>query len=486
MAGKIQKYYDVRSLVITLLCYIFLAYAQAPDTLWTRTYAGIGNESALGVVETDDGCYLVVGYTQSFGASSYDVFVMKIDANGDSLWLKTYGGDYNESGRRIIRTVDSCYVIIGHTYSYGFGPPNTCNVYIVKIDPDGDTLWTKAYGTEGYDAGMAIAEEIQSSSADRYLIAAGISEDDAYLIKMSESGDSLWARVYGESEDDRAHDICCVPSGYVFAGITEHYLVGYSDIWLVHVSPRGEFFWEEVYGTGWNDWVSNMMQTNDGGFIMAGSTGQVGGSTDAYVLCVDPLGVVDWTRTYGGSNHDGSYHISKTSDNCYIIAGYTFLSGGENYDIYLLKINEDGDTLWTSTFGDTIDELGRMVLETDDRGYIIVGEKEDDIYIVRTAPDTLACRESFSRHAVQDYLSAYPNPCYGILRLCYSLSEPSRVLISVYDVAGRKQTSFNYGFMAPGKYQETIDLPDLSPGLYFVKLCAGKYTATASMIIADP
>lgn len=455
----------MRKIIVSILFSIFLL-AQPPDTLWTRTYGGAGFDVGFSVVEAYDGGYIVAGLTQSFGAAVYDIFAMKLDSNGDSVWVKTYGGDDYESGGRIAKTFDSCYVIIGATRSYGGGQPNTDNVFIIKIDSAGDTVWTKVYGGEYYDGGMQIAE---SENAD--LIAAGYSDNDIYIIKMLANGDTLWTRTFGLQEPDCANDIHSVPNGYIFAGYSQSYGAGDKDIYVAKINEGGDVIWKRVFGDEAYDIASSVTYAENGGFLIAGTTTSFGaGSSDIYALSVDSLGDTLWTRTYGGNLTEFASDIIRTYDSCYVITGYTYSYGAGLADLYLIKIDRFGDTLWTCTYGDTSVDIGRMILATSDNGYLIVGEKGYDIFIMKTVPDTLACHENSNQDHILNNLILSPNPNSGIVHVKYLLFENSYVGISIIDILGKKREKLWYDHQDAGIHQTKIDLRHIPQGIYFVQL----------------
>lgn len=123
--------------------------AQAPDTLWTKIFGGTGDDEGRSVQQTTDGGYIIAGTTQSFGANNNDVWLIKTDANGDSLWSRTFGGDGQDQGSSVQQTSDSGYIIVGITDPLN-GHYKDFDIYLIKTDANGDTLWTKTFG-ERYD-----------------------------------------------------------------------------------------------------------------------------------------------------------------------------------------------------------------------------------------------------------------------------------------------------------------------------------------------
>ena len=190
-------------------------YAQA-DTLWTRTYGGSDFDKGYSVQQTQDGGFIIVGFTESYGAGGEDVYLIKTDENGDTLWTRTYGGSSDDMGNSVQETTDGGFIIAGYTYSYGAGGSG---VYLIRTDSLGDTLWTRTYGGSdddyGYsvqqcqDGGFIIAGKTESYGAGYY---------DVYLIRTDSMGDTLWTKTYGGSDDDEGYSVQqCQDGGFIIA-----------------------------------------------------------------------------------------------------------------------------------------------------------------------------------------------------------------------------------------------------------------------------
>ncbi|MFQ5868905.1 MAG: hypothetical protein ACE5JC_03275, partial [Candidatus Zixiibacteriota bacterium] len=136
-----------KKMLLAIACVLLLVSTTAAlepgDTLWTRAYGGSGYDRGYSVQQTSDGGYIIAGYTESFGAGDYDVYLLKTDSSGDTLWTRTYGGSDWDRGYCIQQTSDGGYIITGESWSFGAG---YSDVYLLKTDSSGDTLWTRTYG----------------------------------------------------------------------------------------------------------------------------------------------------------------------------------------------------------------------------------------------------------------------------------------------------------------------------------------------------
>jgi len=400
--GYLKRACSGMMVIISLVLFVVpcLLYAQEPgDTLWTRTYGGSEDDQANCVQQTADGGYIIVGRTLSFGAGSYDVYLVKTDANGDTIWTRTYGGSEIDDGRFVQQTTDGGYIIVGKTQSLGAGSDD---LYLIKTDANGDTLWTRTYGGENLDSGTSVQQTtdggyVTSGSTRSY----GAGRYDVYLLKTDADGDTphnpnqLGERTYGGSSNDFGLSVRqTTDGGYIIAGKTSSFGAGSEDVYLVKVDSDGDTLWTRAYGGSNIDGGYSIQQTSDGNYIVVGSTASFGpGGQDIWLLKIDTNGDTLWAHTYGGSeSSDYGGSVQQVTDGGYIIAGsYIEDLGAGQSDIYLLRTNSNGDTIWTRTYGGSDNESGNSCQQTDDGGYIIAGKTDSfgagsqDVYLVRVA-----------------------------------------------------------------------------------------------------
>ena len=267
--------------ILTLLFSSFL-FAGAPDTLWTRTYGGTKDEYCYQVQQTSDGGFILVGSTSSLGTTEMpDVYVIRTDSNGDTIWTKTYGGDSTDIGYSIQQTSDGGFIITGSTNSFG---DSNDDVYLVRIDSIGDTLWTRTYGGAKMDKGSSV----QETSDEGFIITGetlsfGVYQFTLYLIKTNSNGDTLWTKMYGEYIT-RGNSIDVMSNGdCIITGMTLPTGSSYSDVYLIRIDSNGDTLWTKSFGGTDTDEGYSVQQTNDGGFIIAGQVESI----DIYLIRTD-------------------------------------------------------------------------------------------------------------------------------------------------------------------------------------------------------
>jgi regulation of enolase protein 1 (concanavalin A-like superfamily) len=381
--------------LVGILCPLFrTARADGPLVFWEKTFGGSNRENGLSVQQTTDGGYIIGGQAASYvGWNHWDVYLVKTDPNGVLKWEKKFGDTDNDGGRSVQQTSDGGYIIAGWTWSYGAG---YVDVYLVKTDFAGDIEWQKTFGGYNYDEGYSV----QQTSDGGYIIVGwtlsyGAGHVDIYLIKTYSNGVKQWEKTFGGSNMDEGLSVQqTIDGGYIIVGSTQSYGAGNSDVYLIKTKPNGNSQWQKTFGGSDWDEGSSIQQTTDGGYIICGSTESDGaGGKDVYVIKTDPNGDMEWQTTFGGGSHDSGHSVQQTTDGGYIIAGTTESYGAGRSDVYLIKTDPNGNSLWEKTIGGNDADCGYSVQQTSEGGYIIVGATESysaglaDVYLIKVGSD---------------------------------------------------------------------------------------------------
>jgi hypothetical protein len=310
---------------------------------WSKTYGGVIHDSGSGVVQSSDGGYAIAGTTISFSAAGYAVYLVKTDSLGNMQWNKTYGGIGDDYGYSVVQTSDGGYAIAGYTNSFGAG---SSDVYLVKTDSTGTMLWNKTYGGINADIGRSVVQ----SSDGGYTIAGytysfGAGSYDVYLVKTDSTGNMIWSKTYGGTSSDVGSSVVqSSDGGYAIAGYTYSFGAGSYDVYLVKTDSLGNMQWNKTYGGTSSDFGYSVVQTSDGGYAIAGYTYSFGaGYEDVYLVKTDSLGNMQWNKTYGGTNDDVGSSVVQSADGGYAIVGETASFGAGNNDVYLVKTDVYGD-----------------------------------------------------------------------------------------------------------------------------------------------
>ena len=452
------------------------------DTLWTRTYGGDSTDYGFSVQQTTDGGYIIVGSTNSFGAGNADVYLIKTNSAGDTMWTKTYGGTNIDVGNYVRQTFDGGYIIAGYTMSYGAG---NFDVYLIKTNSAGDTLWTRTYGGTFTDLGYSVQQTTDSGyivTGYRNISIGGAY--DAYLIKTNSIGDTMWTKSYGGTNNDEGYSVQqTTDGGYIIAGETQSFgIVGLQYVYLIHTNAVGDTLWTRIYGgiiVG-NAQGNSVQQTTDGGYIIAGSTGT---NVDYfYLIKTDSVGDTLWTKTYGGTSNSQCYSVQQTTDGGYIITGYSnsFSVGGTN-KVYLIKTDANGNSGCNqgnppTVQGTTTTQASSPLTKVSSGGIV-----NHTITIMHHGGIvTPICYNGINEIRNNYYISLYPNPTSGTITLSYNSQTPIlNSQLKIYDVLG--QEVYTQAITNPN--QTTINVTQLSNGVYFYQLTNNTETYRGKFVV---
>ena len=426
----------MRKLLMFFLFVFWSLPAFARETLWSHTYGGSDDEFGNSIQQTTDGGYIVAGNTRSFGAGDWDAYLIRTTSTGDILWSCIYGGSYHEFGRSVQQTTDGGYILVGSTESFGAG---WGDVYLIKTNPAGDILWTRTYGGNAWDWGHCV----QQTTDEGYIVAGqtnsfGAGIFDAYVIKTDSTGDILWSRTYGGSSVDYGNSVQQTTDGaYMVAGYTESFGAGDYDVSLIKINSTGEILWSRTYGGSDYEYTLSVRQTTDGGYIVAGGTWSFGaGENDLYLIKTNSTGDILWSRTYGGSSVDYGNSVQQTTDGGYIVAGGTGSFGAGDNDLYLIKTDSTGDTLWSRPYGGDSTEIGYSVQQTSDGGYIVGGHTSSfgagSYEVMLTKLDSLGntCMGEFVSSTVMSVPCSVTSPATVVTSPSFTVTSPLTTVTS--------------------------------------------------------
>lgn len=344
---------------------------------WQRTYGGIALESGNTLDQCDDGGYILASDAYSNNADvtgnhgGGDSWVVKINNFGTLLWQKSLGGSLLESPTSILQTDDGGFVLLSISRSSDgdvTGNHGQDDIWIAKLSNAGEIQWQKSLGGSEIDQGVSI----QQTSDDGYIVAGRTNSNDndvsgnhgnhdCWVLKLSHLGEIEWQKCFGGSLGESTYSIIQTrDNGFVLAGNSNSHdgdVTGnpiLTDFWIVRLSEVGEIQWQKTFGGSKSDFSSGIQETKDGGYVVCGSTisnnGDVSGNhgdKDYWILKLDSLGTLKWQKTLGGTNEDYSTSIIQTSDEGYIIAGYTSSNDGDvsgNHgakDWWVVKLSSD-------------------------------------------------------------------------------------------------------------------------------------------------
>jgi hypothetical protein len=362
--------------VYTLYCQYIPASTtlQPTDMIWNNTYGGLMEEYAHSMIKTSDGGYAITGNTYSYGAGHTDYWLVKTNSAGTLSWSKTYGGTSYDNAYALVEAYDGGLLVLGESQSYGAGG---YDFWLVKTNSAGTQSWTKTYGGTSSEKPSAIIKTSDGGYAMAgYTYSYGAGGNDMYLVKIDSAGNMLWNTTYGGNMNDAASSVIQTSDGgYMLVGTTSSFGVGsYRDIYMVKVDSNGNQLWYKLFGsTSGYESASRVIQTDDDGYMIAGQTNSFGaGGYDMWLIKTDSDGNQVWSKTFGGTSTENAVSVAQTVEGGYIVAGNTN-SFGVAGDVWLIRLNSEGDQIWNRTYGGYhIEEACSIVLSGSD--YIVGGD----------------------------------------------------------------------------------------------------------------
>lgn len=443
------------TLIAALLLCSFLSAQQVPTIEWQKTLGSTFSDEGYSITSTPDGGYIALGFTSSATGDvgtnhgHGDYWIAKLDAAGNLQWQKNYGGSGNDIGGIFtsinykIKAIPTGGYIIGGTSPSNdhdvTGNNGSLDVWLLKIDETGNIVWQKNYGGAGdedfkdlqitADGGLIFTA--QTSSSDSFVETQYIplgSFTEAWVVKLDASGNVQWQKSFG-GFDSFLTEFTSIEQtsdgGYIATGVSDG--VGGDvapahenlDFWIVKMDPTGNNTWSKSYGGNNQDIPHSIKQTTDGGYIVAGEVASTDGDVtgnhgdlDVWIIKLDNLGVLQWQKTYGGTQAELASNIQLNGNLGYVLGGTTRSIDGDfpantfnninKSDELVFKIDLDGNIIWSKTMGGSNNETLLGLELTPDGGFITIGITSsndehvsgnngiDDYWVVKLSPDCSA------------------------------------------------------------------------------------------------
>jgi hypothetical protein len=344
---------------------------------FVNVFGGSEDDTFHDVKATSDGGFIALGYSQSIDGDITDnsnqvnmYWLVKTDSAGNIQWSKTYGGTNDDRGEEVIQTSDGGYALSG--YSRSSDGDVSANEgfqdhWIVKLDAQGEIQWEKNYGFSGSDQAFSI---IQTSDGGYFT--------SGFLDVTASGGEGDDLLESENNEETRA---------------VQH---GVGEFWGHKLDANGNKEWRRYFGGTNNDRSYDAVQADDGGILMVGASESTDfdisapkGSYDFWAVRISATGDLLWERSFGGTEIDIAFAVTKSQDGNYVIAGDTRSNDGDvtgfngNADVWVIKINDQGTLLWEKTLGGTNFDTARAITTIPD-GFAITGSSRSNDIDVTT------------------------------------------------------------------------------------------------------
>jgi hypothetical protein len=310
---------------------------------WVKIFGG-ASYFGSSAQQTADGGYIVSGVAYSISDGNYYVYLIKLNKSGTILWFNKYGVADPKMGYSVQQAGDGGYIVVGTTADLKNGNQD---VYLVKTDASGTAQWNRTYGGAQNEVGISVQ---QTSDGGYSIVGTSYSYSDymtseVYLIKTDAAGDTIWTKTYGGVDGNEGKSVQQTSDGgYIITGSTVSSSVLTSDVYLIKADASGNVQWNRTFGGLDRDCGYCVRQTKDGGYIITGSTESTDSDDyDAYLIKTDASGAAQWTRTFGGPQRDCGNSVQQTRDGGYVVVGFTHSIGAGNQDVYFIKTDANGE-----------------------------------------------------------------------------------------------------------------------------------------------
>lgn len=436
------------------------------------TYGGTNTESGLCLTHSTDGGIILAGNTRSYGSGSNDIYLIKINEFYQTVWTKVIGSSHQDFARSII-TVDDGYVICGESWSYDHGKGG---IYLLKVDTQGNVITEKSFGIGLLDNCFDIIE----TSTDKLLFIGYSRSIDiyggVYLIMTDKQGNIIWDNTYGFEYDEYAMDVTEDSEGNFliigskngfFDDVHATYKTHDADMWVLKIDVEGNVLDNFIYGLDGHDLGYSILPDGDG-YLLFGSTQSYGeGSFDMYLTKINNQGNEIWNTTFGGAEFDYGISMAKNNEGSTYLLGTTksYAQQG-NTDIYLIKIDDLGEEIWSITIGKEYSDYGYDIISTADNGCAIIGtttsvDCDTDILFVKISSNGEIESFTDTNDLLANSYNVLPNPMDTEGRLNISDGNIDRYSMEIVNISGisvasyildSSQPNFSVELLPPGFY----------------------------------
>ncbi len=424
---------------------------EPPAIEWQRCYGtATFHERLTTMVQTGDGGYLLGGVSTDLDDGYLDWYVVRLDAAGQQVWARTFGGSAEDELTSLAQTLDGGFILGGSSYSPADGNKTSPflgglgDCWVVRLDADGNKLWEHSYGGNGRDqlwvirptpdGGFIFGGASTSTNGMKQSAYRGGFED-GWIVRLDAVGNLFWEQSYGGTGEDSIQDLQpTLDGGFIAVAYSDSPAnelkssSGYGDLdfWILRLDAGGQRLWDRIYGGTSRDFPAAVVVMPDGGYAVAGGTwsGADGNklttnhagfpnivSSDYWLLRLDASGQRLWESDFGGRSEDVPISLQRTTDGGFLLGGYTLSGEGGNktsvahgdFDYWVVRADAEGQGLWDETYGGNDHDFLGALLQTRDGSFLLGGYSRsgvggnkiapnifgEDFWVLKLAPDSL-------------------------------------------------------------------------------------------------
>ncbi len=467
------------SILFFLVIIITNSTSQNNTIVWNKIY-GLGSEHPSQIIKTSDDCYIVIGSSGSYNPTGSDIWMLKIDALGDTLWTKTYRTEYQHNGGySIIEDSLGGFIVIGN-YSKPIGGWHwNTNILFLNCNSQGDTISTKFFDYTMFD----YSSFVMPTQDNNYLLSIS-----NHLLKLNPIGNIIWEKVHDGN----------------LSAITKNneiLLLGYDlqqgHIPITKTDINGDTLWYKKIHLGHDSYGLSLLETDSEKLYMTGFIEPLNRYPDPFLMKLNQQGDTLWTKIYQISGDNRFFKIIPTNDNCFVLGGTDRTYNKEQYysDLWIAKVDTLGTIIWDKKFGGHENEFFVDIIQTDDLGYIILSATDSygpdgrNIWIIKTdslgnsnTPSSLPFYEEIIPYQISFYQN-YPNPFNPSTTIKFSLHKSEHVLLDIYNMLGQKVMTLLNAQMTKGTHEIEYTAKNLPSGIYLYRINVGGFHDVKKMVL---
>ncbi len=454
---------------------------------WEKQYGGETTIEGFDCLKTFDNNYVVVGY---YGPDK-NSFIMKMNAFGDTLWLKVFNLPINSEAIKVLETNDTGYLIVSNYSNYQL---NIDNILVTKTNVNGDTIWNKTY-TPGL---KTFAQSVIKTSSNCFLINGFCVENDtmkSWLLELDSLGNRIWEKIIKRGSYSSIEDIIQIdPNYFLFIGYSEAISDSIiSSVWISRINNLGEIVIEKLYQRFDNQYPQKIIKTNDANYLAIINKSNEPSNDDIWLVKFDENCDTIWTKDYPTNQRTVGLSIKENIDGSIFSVGYRHPPN--NYsasDVLVTKYSSSGDIIWEQFYGNGSQESGKdMELLGSDKIFVLASRYNSstwnhEVWVFELTDNTSSV---VNEGTITDFYlyNNFPNPFNPSTKIQFELNKQSYFELIIFDVVGKIVKTWA-GEKSAGLYTLVWDGRDdnnleVASGIYFFQLKSANSIQTKKLVL---
>jgi len=477
--------------LIRVLFFLLMTNFTFGQIKFYRLYSDNGVDKGEGIVQLEDSSYVVTGSSSSFWGGDSQAFLMKIDSLGNKIWSNQYGGANFESSRRVLYKKNVGFYMCGFTSSFGNGG---FDFYLAKTDENGTLEWEKTIGGTGWEK---VHDAVMTKDTGAILVGETSSfpenNKNIYIVRTDKDGDTLWTKTFGGIGEDYATSITPLNDSLYFltgAYYNEDSLMTKS--WAAKIQDNGRIFWEKTYGANGDSWYNSA--AFDGSLMRCVGGANLGGNNvNVYNSVIDTGGGYWGEYIFPQAEEHEFFQIVKYNSTNFYCTTLSDDAGSFPIGVDLVVNNFNLGFGFVNSVGlsHDKDDIGNQIIKTNDDAAIVVGYTTgvisggNEIFVCKIGPnsdypDVLNDLQSGNlvtiiEEKLNDEILVFPNPSRG--KITVQTSSPVFNKMVIFDLKGNVVLEKMFSF------EMEVDLSFLQNGYYYIEIKGNNVVSRRKLII---